>query len=153
MDINFQLVTASGNPPSENDFGIWVTAALNHIAEDFDSASLCIRIVDEEEITELNRNYRNKDGSTNVLSFPQQIPDYISEFTKEKSLGDILLCAPVVEREATEQKKESTAHWAHLTVHGVLHLLNYDHETSDEASHMESLEIAILHQLGFANPY
>ena len=115
--------------------------------------NLCIRIVDVEEMVELNKNYRNIDGSTNVLSFPQSLPEYLIDLTDDKPLGDIVLCAPIVEREASEQDKEVIAHWAHLTVHGVLHLLDYDHENDKEATQMEGLEIAILEQLGFANPY
>lgn len=153
MDLNFQLATESGGIPSEGEFNLWASAALKHLQADFCSSSLCVRVVNEEEITELNQKYRNKDGSTNVLSFPQRLPDSISSLTNEKPLGDILICAQVVEREAKEQGKESLSHWAHLTVHGVLHLLNYDHNTTEEADQMESIEIAILHQLGFANPY
>ena len=154
MDLNFQLATELGDIPSEEDFGHWVSTALMHIdIAATEEQSLCIRVVDEEEISALNHTYRNKEGSTNVLSFPQDIPDFVTEATQEKALGDILLCAPVVARQAQEQDKEMIAHWAHLTVHGVLHLLDYDHEKPEEAEAMESIEIAILHQLGFANPY
>lgn len=155
MDLNFQLAAEQGDIPSEEDFGRWVSAALKHAegATNEEQQSLCIRVVDEEEISALNQTYRNKEGSTNVLSFPQDLPDFVAEATQEKALGDIVLCAPVVARQAQEQDKEMIAHWAHLTVHGVLHLLDYDHENQEEAEAMESIEIAILHQLGFANPY
>lgn len=154
MDLNFQLATELGEIPREEDFVLWVRAALKHLkVEEVSEHSLCIRVVDEEEISALNQTYRNKQGSTNVLSFPQDVPDFVTEATQEKALGDIVLCAPVVARQALEQNKEIIAHWAHLTVHGVLHLLDYDHENQEEADAMESIEIAILHQLGFANPY
>lgn len=154
MILNFQVAENIGDLPTQDSFLGWASAALDHL--DIDNSkevSLCIRIVDENEISKLNQSYRNKSGSTNVLSFPQDIPEEISEAIQEKALGDILLCAPVIEREAEEQSKTSIAHWAHLTIHGVLHLLDYDHENTDEAEQMESLEIAILGQLGFANPY
>lgn len=153
MQLNFQLASQSTDLPSEADFIQWAGAALEHLQQNSESTSLCIRLVDEEEISTLNQSYRNKDGSTNVLSFPQHLPDYLVDITKEKPLGDILLCAPVIDREADQQGKKRQAHWAHLTVHGVLHLLDYDHQTPEEAEQMEGIEIAILQQLGFANPY
>lgn len=154
MILNFQLAENRSEVPTEENFLGWAGAALKYLEQDNSKeVSLCIRVVDEEEISKLNQDYRNKSGSTNVLSFPQEIPEQISAAIHEKALGDILLCAPVIEREAEEQGKTSIAHWAHLTIHGVLHLLDYDHETTAEAEQMESLEIAILNQLGFANPY
>ena len=154
MNLDIQIASSHHVLPKTGSFDNWASAALAHLGMDNDgTTNLCIRIVDEEEISVLNQSYRNKAGSTNVLSFPATVPEFVVLETKEKSLGDIVLCAPVLEREAKEQGKNSTAHWAHLTVHGVLHLLGYDHEKPEQADQMESLEIAILHQLGFANPY
>jgi probable rRNA maturation factor len=132
-------------PPSESDFKRWVELALG----DNDSAQVSIRIVDEDESRSLNRIYRGKDSPTNVLSFPMNIPE---EFNVPM-LGDLVICAPVVEREAHEQHKSSSEHWAHMVIHGMLHLLGYDHVSDQQADEMEGLEIELLHQLGFANPY
>lgn len=154
MNLDLQIEIDWPGMPGEADFNYWTKAALEHLEQSrIDTTNLCIRVVDEKEITELNQNYRHKEGSTNVLSFPAHLPDFIVLETKEKALGDIILCAPVIAQEASEQGKETIAHWAHLTVHGVLHLLDYDHESTEEADKMESIEIAILQQLGFPNPY
>jgi len=124
----------------------WVNAALRDHAHD---AELTVRFVDEGEAAELNRRWRGKSGPTNVLSFP------VSglEQAAPGLLGDIVVCAPVVEREAEQQGKRLQAHWAHMVVHGTLHLLGYDHENNEEADIMESLEATILAGLGFPNPY
>ena len=117
----------------------WVKAAL------FAPAELTIRFVDAEEGRELNRDYRGKDYATNVLTFPLAEEPLL--------MGDIVLCAPVVAREAETQQKPLLAHYAHLTVHGVLHLQGYDHETEAEAEIMETLETEIITLLGYADPY
>lgn len=109
---------------------------------------LTIRIVDESESAALNERFRHKAYPTNVLSFP-----YDAEALDEPILGDLVICAPVVSREAAEQHKDARAHWAHLVVHGVLHLLGYDHENDADAEHMEARERAILATLGFPDPY
>jgi probable rRNA maturation factor len=153
MDLELQIAVEQAGLPLESDFTHWVTGALKHLSEDLEDIALCIRIVGEKEVSTLNKSYRDKDGPTNVLSFPANTPEFVVAETKEKPLGDIVLCAPLVGREASAQGKESAAHWAHLTVHGVLHLLKYDHEDPKEAERMEAVEIAILEQLGFANPY
>ena len=111
--------------------------------------ALVIRIVDEPESRALNRQYRGIDEPTNVLSFPFEAPPHVPS----RHIGDLVICAPVVEREAAEQGKPLEAHWAHMVVHGVLHLLGYDHQTDADAETMEGLEIAILGRLGFPNPY
>jgi probable rRNA maturation factor len=112
-------------------------------------AELSIRIVDEAESAELNQSYRHKTGPTNILSFPCEVPSGVPN----DLLGDLVICAPVVEREAREQGKLAEAHWAHMVVHGVLHLRGYDHLHDVEAEQMESMEIQILSGLGYPNPY
>ena len=125
-----------------------------------DSATLGIRIVDEDESAELNHTYRDKPGPTNVLSFPFDMPDLPAalaatenEEIPTKLLGDLVICAPVVAREAAEQGKPLPAHWAHMVVHGVLHLLGYDHLDKAEAAEMEGLEQRLLAELGVGDPY
>lgn len=141
--------------PSEEEFHNWVDIALSddRVAKTKKAVVVGIRIVDELESAQLNRQYRHKDYATNVLSFAPDLPTNILDSLDEIPLGDLAICAPVVEREASEQNKSSQAHWAHMVVHGVLHLQGFDHEAEDEAEAMEALESAILARLGFANPY
>ncbi len=134
--------------PSATSFRRWVEAALRG-AKRRKPAELAIRIVDTDEGRALNRDYRGKDYSTNVLSFPAELPPG----TNLPLLGDLAICAPVVLREATEQDKLPRDHWAHLTIHGVLHLLGHDHLEDAEAEAMEALETRILAGLGIADPY
>jgi probable rRNA maturation factor len=126
----------------------WAEQALGHVKDD---TELTIRIVDIYEMTALNETYRKKTGPTNVLSFPADIPAMAAD--DYPLLGDIVICAAVVNREAEEQHKPQQAHWAHMVVHGVFHLLGHDHEQEDEATIMEALEIKVLQTLGFSNPY
>jgi len=126
----------------------WVKSALQSYKK---NAQVTIRIVSSEESAQLNEQYRHKKGPTNVLSFPYELPDGIKMTTP--LLGDIAICANVVNKEAEEQNKNQKAHWAHIVIHGVLHLLGYNHIEEQEAIEMESLEIKILHNLGFQNPY
>lgn len=126
----------------------WATAALKTKTN---TAELTIRIVDKKEITELNSRYRHKSNATNVLSFPFDMPEEVK--MKIPLLGDIVICADVVNLEAKTQRKSSHAHWAHMIVHGTLHLLGYDHTNEADAILMETQEIIILNSLGFANPY
>jgi probable rRNA maturation factor len=114
-----------------------------------ENTELTIRIVDEAEIAELNSRYRKKNGVTNVLSFPFDAPAQVDI----PLLGDIVICAPVVRREASEQSKSVVAHWAHMVVHGTLHLLGFDHDEPGKAHEMEAMETRILADLGFDNPY
>jgi len=145
IELQVQRATRNEDLPSDSQFERWVRAALGDRAE----AVLTIRIVDREESRQLNANYRGKDAATNVLSFPADLPVEIDL----PLLGDIVMCAPVVAAEAEAQGKSAAAHWAHLTVHGVLHLLGHDHQQPAEAARMESLEISLLDSLGIANPY
>ena len=150
IDLEVQQVSKSVGIPDDNQFELWADAAL---VTKRHRSSLVIRIVDETEAQRINREYRNKDYATNVLSFPAELPDGLPEDIKQSQLGDLLICAPVVAREASEQDIAEVDHWAHLVVHGVLHLLGYDHEKPNEAEMMESLEIKILTQLGVGDPY
>ncbi|HMT39273.1 MAG TPA: rRNA maturation RNase YbeY, partial [Thermomonas sp.] len=133
-----------------NSFRKWVAAAL---AGRIREADLAIRIVGAREGRALNRHYRGKDYATNVLSFPAELPDGLPEGVRLPLLGDLVICAPVVAREAKEQRKPVAAHYAHLTVHGALHLLGWDHEDPREADCMEQLEREILAGLGLPDPY
>lgn len=144
--ITLQTATQIGNLPTRAQFRRWVAAAL---ADRRDAAEVSLRIVDEEEGASLNRTWRHKDYPTNVLSFPAHLPAEL----KSPLLGDLVICAPVVVREAAEQGKSPEAHWAHLVVHGTLHLLGYDHENDMDAAQMEALETAILAGLGYPDPY
>ena len=132
--------------PDLAQFQSWAAAALQEVAED---CELSIRIVDAAESQQLNRDYRGKDKPTNVLSFPFESPVPL----QPRLLGDLVICAPVVTAEAAQQGKAEMHHWAHLTIHGCLHLLGYDHINDDEAEQMESREIAILREFAIENPY
>lgn len=150
VDLEVQRVSASANIPDNEQFQLWAEAALTGKSGNF---SLSIRVVDEEEAQRFNRDYRNKDYATNVLSFAAELPAGLPQDIRKSQLGDLLICAPVVTREALEQHRPEADHWAHLLVHGVLHLLGYDHEGSAEAETMEALESEILAKSGIADPY
>jgi len=139
LNLAVQYASTLNDLPSRTHFRKWAKAAIRVDTE------ATIRIVDEDEGRELNKAYRGKDYATNVLTFP---------LTEEPHLmGDIIICAPVVAAEALAQNKPLEAHYAHLTVHGILHLHGYDHETEAQAELMEGLETAIITKLGYANPY
>lgn len=143
--LDVQFATKQSALPTKKDFQKWVNATLN---KEKITGTLSIRIVDEAEMTDLNTRFRHKAKPTNVLSFPCPLP-----FKESGNLGDIVICASVIESEAKEQQKMPTAHWAHMIVHGVLHLLGHDHVKEEDAVFMENLEIDILESLGFSNPY
>lgn len=145
MLIDLQIESASRALPDASGFERWVGAAC---LSDLPGLEQTIRIVDEPESAELNQLYRGKSGPTNVLSFPGE-----SSHLDYAYLGDLVLCAPVVEREARQQGKSPEAHWAHMVVHGMLHLQGYDHLNDEEAAEMEALEVKILSTLGYGNPY
>lgn len=149
MTVIVDVQNASGvrAVPLRRDFKRWASAALTQLAPQERKSRLSIRIVDEAESAELNSHYRHKQGATNILSFP------VPAGLPEALLGDLAICASVVAREALEQKKALDAHWAHLTVHGVLHLKGYDHEEAKAADAMEAIEKQILQQLGYQDPY
>ena len=143
LKLSIQYAARATDIPSRPAFRKWIKAALTHDAE------IGLRVVDEAEGHSLNRNFRNRDYATNVLTFI-----YDNAGPSAQSLaGDIVLCAPIIEREAREQHKNLTAHYAHLTVHGVLHLQGYDHESDVEAAAMEQVEAEIVERLGYENPY
>lgn len=147
LTLDIQHACDTPNTPAPANMKAWATAALNGHRE---HAEMTIRIVDEAEGAELNLTYRGKRGPTNVLSFPFEPPPGIDDL---ELIGDLVICAPVVEREAIEQGKALAAHWAHMVVHGTLHLLGYDHLTEGQATEMEALETDILLGLGFSAPY
>ena len=159
LSLAVQYASNAEHLPTRHQFRRWVKAALQR------DACATLRIVDEAEGHELNRNYRGKDYATNVLTFvyddaqapsrPPSSTSFRTGLSGEKPVlsGDIVICAPVVEKEAREQHKELYAHYAHLTIHALLHLQGYDHENEADAAAMEARETAILMKLGYADPY
>ncbi|AAC21683.1 TPA: rRNA maturation RNase YbeY [Haemophilus influenzae] len=145
--VDLQIATENiEGLPTEEQIVQWATGAVQ---PEGNEVEMTVRIVDEAESHELNLTYRGKDRPTNVLSFPFECPDEV----ELPLLGDLVICRQVVEREASEQEKPLMAHWAHMVVHGSLHLLGYDHIEDDEAEEMESLETQIMQGLGFDDPY
>jgi probable rRNA maturation factor len=130
----------------------WLNCALQ-VAAQTGPCSISLSFVDAASSQSLNSNYRGKDKPTNVLSFPAEFPSELAEQVQSYPLGDIVICAAVVEEEALDQGKELTAHWAHLTIHGLFHLLGYLHDQQSNAEEMEKLEINTLERLGIPNPY
>ncbi len=152
MNLQVDVTSATAEPvPDEDDIRSWIIAALEYQKNALPDADceISIRLVDSAEMSRLNQQYRGKDGPTNVLSFPCDLPAELAH----PLLGDVVICAPVVRCEANEQGKSNSAHWAHMAVHGTLHLLGYDHVQNDEADIMEALETRILSSLDFPCPY
>lgn len=159
MDIELDLQLADNLPdnlnyPNLEEMKHWVYLTLNKDAvckhkKRPESIEITIRLVAPEEIQELNKTYRQKDKTTNILSFPFEAP----EFIPTNLLGDLVICHCIIEKEAKEQQKQLTAHWAHIIIHGILHLIGYDHIEDNEADEMEALEIEIMQLLEFRNPY
>ncbi|TYL48246.1 rRNA maturation RNase YbeY [Marinomonas sp. IMCC 4694] len=147
LELDLQIATQdTAHLPSEANFRVWVEKALSHSDEEFE---VTIRVVDEEESHALNREYRGKDKPTNVLSFPFEAPPGL----ELPLLGDLVICNQIVAKEAQEQNKEPLHHWAHMTIHGILHLCGYDHINDDEADEMESIETELLASLSISDPY
>ena len=144
--VAVQRVCAAPGVPPPAKLVRWAEAALAGRSE---GAHMTVRVVDEKEGAELNERYRRRTGPTNVLAFEFDAP----ELPSARILGDVVVCAPVAEREAREQAKRLDAHWAHLVVHGTLHLLGYDHDRSETATEMEAAEREILGRLGYPDPY
>ncbi len=155
VKVDVQIASIVDSAPDEKTIQAWLEDAVVKVGEDDRSSrEISVRLVDEEEGRALNNQYRKQNKATNVLSFPavgagdSGLPPGLSQ-----ALGDIVICGPVVEREAAEQNKEVASHWAHLLVHGTLHLLGYDHETDEDAAVMEKLETRILAARGIDDPY
>lgn len=158
MLLDIQNSTNSVNLPDDKAFSLWVEKTLKTSQSKITTPELTIRIVSLEESQQLNFDYREKNKPTNVLSFPFQMPEGLpAEVLKsenmENILGDLAICEAVVIQEAKEQRKAINHHWAHMVVHGVLHLLGYDHLDDSEAKEMEELEIDILRELSIRSPY
>jgi probable rRNA maturation factor len=155
LDLDLQIACEPSDLPARADFERWALASLEGRRG---RAALTIRLVDVAEAAALNGTYRGREGPTNVLSFPFSLPPELGQGLDPQDpiadlLGDLVICADVVRHEAREQGKTAAAHWAHMVVHGVLHLLDYDHSTERDAETMESMESGILGALGFPSPY
>jgi len=146
ITLDLQIACDSNALPTKQQFQLWIDTALNPFNKAFE---LTIRLVEIEESQQLNQQYRDKDKPTNVLSFPFEVPEGI----ELDLLGDLVICTSVVEQEAKQQNKILHAHWAHLVIHGCLHLLGYDHINEQDAEEMESLEIQLLSNLNISDPY
>lgn len=144
--VEIQAVFVSPGQPDSKQIQHWIDTVLLDYPQD---TEIVVRIVDEIESAALNKLYRHKEGSTNILSFPADLPEGVDL----DLLGDLVVCAPVLEREALEQHKTLADHWAHIIIHGVLHLLGYDHIEDSDAEIMEDKEITILKKLNISNPY
>jgi probable rRNA maturation factor len=144
-EIDVQVATVFSPLPAESELCLWAQTALRDLTE----ADLTLRLVDSEESHKLNSRFRGKSQPTNVLSFPAELPPGLDI----PLLGDVVICAPLVNEEAAVQGKSLQAHFAHLVIHGVLHLQGYDHQDDQQAAEMEALEVELLNSLGFANPY
>ncbi|MBF0263750.1 MAG: rRNA maturation RNase YbeY [Gammaproteobacteria bacterium] len=166
MNLNLTIDTQYGegisednpNLPTLNDLDKWIRKALLEEAiylslleqKDKDTVEVGIRYTDTQEIQELNAEYRQIDKATNILSFASEVPDFVED---NNIIGDLVVCPEIIEKEAREESIPLVAHWAHIIIHGILHLLEYDHEDDDEAEIMEALEVKILESLDFADPY
>jgi len=146
VELDLQIASDADNLPTAKHFQLWVSTAL---PQEQNNLELTIRVVDIAESQLLNKQYRQKNKPTNVLSFPFEVPEGI----ELNLLGDLVICAEVVAQEAIEQQKSLLDHWAHMVTHGCLHLLGYDHIDDDEAIEMEAIEIKLLSKLDISNPY
>ena len=146
-ELEVQRMIGTGYIPGDKELQLWLESTLAEYSKD---AEVLIRVVDNQEISALNRKYRHKQGVTNILSFPFEAPEGVEGLTL---LGDLVVCAPVLEKEAKAQHKFLKDHWAHIIIHGILHLLGYDHINESDALEMEAKEILILQQLNIENPY
>ena len=155
--LDLQLASDCADIPSQEDIQLWLDSLLSY--QHLDKKEITVRIVDEAEILELNQQYRGKDKTTNVLSFPFEMPELTLpdglqvDESMSNFVGDIVICAQVVTQESKQQNKLLSHHWAHMLIHGTLHLLGYDHIEEQEAEAMEGIEIAILKNLDIDDPY
>lgn len=153
VELELQNAVDSEILPSFEDMNKWIILALEKADTKFDHPEITIRVVTSEESNRLNLDYRNKNQPTNVLSFPFEAPEMIPVEDIGEFLGDLAICEQIVIEEAKAQKKSLSSHWAHMIIHGVFHLIGFDHIESSEAEEMEALEIEVLEHLGFENPY
>lgn len=157
LHLELQPICVSQTTPDVRSIQSWIETTLRYMHPIhpclYPVLTITLRIVNQTEIHYLNNNYRKKNKPTNVLSFPSDLPSFVLSELDEHPLGDIILCASVIEQEAFDQNKIVLHHWAHMIVHSTLHLLGYDHEIEQDAKIMQSYEQAILTQLGFPNPY
>lgn len=155
--VDVQCFYADVTVPGDQTFQRWASAVINFLVRskllDNQNVEIFILVVDEAESQFLNNQFRQKDSPTNVLSFPFETPEVLKQHQALNVLGDIVICAPIIELESRQQKKSIEEHWAHMLVHGVLHLLGYDHINNKDASIMEALEIKILSELNYQDPY
>jgi probable rRNA maturation factor len=150
LTVDLQLDTVVPRLPNRQQVQLWAQAALVELS---DNVELVVRVAGAEECRQANSKFRGIDRATNVLSFPSELPAPLACQLDPRPLGDLLLCAPVVLAEARSQGKSAAAHFAHMVVHGVLHLIGHDHQDNAEARRMEGLEVEILKALGYPNPY
>ena len=149
-EVDLQIACTPTELPTKEQFQCWVDTALTEVSSvPSQTFELTIRLVNSEESQQLNSQYRGKDKPTNVLSFPFEVPDGI----ELNLLGDLIICIEVMKQEAKDQNKALFDHWAHLVIHGCLHLVGFDHISDNEALEMESIEITVLSKLGISNPY
>jgi probable rRNA maturation factor len=155
--LDLQLASDCSDIPTQQDIQLWLDTLLSY--QQLDNKEITVRIVDDAEIHQLNQQYRDKDKATNVLSFPFEMPELVLpdgvhlDESMSNFLGDIVICAQVVKQESKQQNKMIGHHWAHMLIHGTLHLLGYDHIEDQDAEEMEGIEIAILQKLGIDDPY
>jgi len=149
IDLQIATTISASELPQIIQFQSWADKAVTSGQAGKQQREVTIRIVDEEESRQLNFNYRQQNKATNVLSFAIEVPAEIDL----PLLGDLVICAPVVMREAAEQNKRAESHWAHMVIHGILHLQGFDHVVDADAKAMEALEVKLLHELGYQNPY
>ena len=155
--LDLQLASDCSDIPAQQDIQLWLNTLLCY--QQLDNKEITVRIVDDAEIHQLNQQYRGKDKATNVLSFPFEMPELVLpdgvhlDESMSNFLGDIVICAQVVKQESKQQNKMIGHHWAHMLIHGTLHLLGYDHIEEHDAQEMEGIEIAILRKLGIDDPY
>jgi len=153
--VDVQVASSVETVPASDDIELWMAQAVTAVCDDASGeVEVSVRVVDEDEGRELNKRFRDKDQATNVLSFPAE--DAVMAQDREgrpRLLGDVVICGPVVEREAQDQGKTAASHWSHMLVHGALHLLGYDHESEAEAVEMEALERKLLSLRGIDDPY
>jgi len=153
IQIDLQNTVDSQSLPKVSQMQAWLSVALKEINTKFEHPEITIRVVSPDESRQLNLTYRGKDKPTNVLSFPFEAPEMIPIEELDEFLGDLVVCEQIIIDEANSQHKTIESHWAHMLIHGVLHLQGFDHIEKQQAEQMEAMEIGILNELGFPNPY